>query len=87
MGSIHLEHDEHLGSALLHFLFRVLHDVHTCLARPWLESLLGDCMMLKDASRPPACCVCQGWISEPSWGVLCLCISLDNVKRSASVDR
>jgi hypothetical protein len=32
MESTYLEHDEHLGSALLHFIFRVLQDVHTCCA-------------------------------------------------------
>jgi len=38
-------HDPHLGSALSHFLFRVLHDVHTCLICSILGSLPGVCIV------------------------------------------
>jgi hypothetical protein len=56
MESTYLEHDEHFGSALSHFLFRVLHETHTCRACVRLDSLLEVCMTRKDSARPPYCC-------------------------------
>jgi hypothetical protein len=43
-GLTYLTHEEHLGSALSHFLFRTLHEMHTCRACSRLDSLLRSCI-------------------------------------------
>ena len=43
----YFEQEEHFGSALLHFLFLALHEIHTCKACSGLDPLLGVSMIWK----------------------------------------